>query len=74
MDKQIELEDDWDPDKFKDELCEDAWRESGAKTLEEFIKWHTKELRKFAKDVEASGLSYVDYILAERRAEAQTNA
>jgi hypothetical protein len=71
MDTQIDLEDDWDPDKFKDEICAEAWKESGATTLEEYVKWHTEELRKFAKAVEESGLSYVDYILAERKAQAQ---
>jgi hypothetical protein len=76
MAKKIKVEDDWDPDKFRDDLCRRRWIESGATTYEEYVKWHTEKLRKFQDDVKASGLSYGEYMIAFKTAQelAQTNA
>jgi hypothetical protein len=39
MGKTMILEEGWDPDKYRDELCERRWRKSGAKTGREYMKW-----------------------------------
>jgi TRAP-type C4-dicarboxylate transport system substrate-binding protein len=76
MDEQIDLEEDWTPDKYRDDLCRRRWKESGAKTREEFWKWIEARERKLTEDAEAAGLSIVDYIIAQKTAQelAQTNA
>ena len=39
MKKQIKLIPGYDPDKYRDELCEISWKKSRAKTIEEHIKY-----------------------------------
>jgi hypothetical protein len=68
MVKQIDLEEDWTPDKFKDDLSQRRWKESGATTTAEFLDWCIARQRKLQEAVEASGMGYIDYILAERKA------
>jgi len=43
----IILEKGWDPDKFRDELCEESWEKSGATTLEEYFQYVHEEIRLF---------------------------
>jgi len=44
---EIVLEEGWDPDDFRDKLCEDAWKRSGAKTLKQFVAFRMEELRQY---------------------------
>ena len=53
MEKEIVLEDEWDPDKYRDELCERAWKDSGATTLEEFIQYSREKQRKLMERLNA---------------------
>jgi hypothetical protein len=57
-------------------LNKKAWKESGATTCEEFFNWYFEKLQKFKEDVEASGLSDGEYVLAIKIAQekAQTHA
>jgi len=44
--EELVLEEGWDPDDFRDKLCEESWKRSGAKTLEEHIKFVSEETRR----------------------------
>jgi len=46
--EELVLEEGWDPDEFRDRLCEAAWKRSGAKTLEEHIKFRSEEMRQYS--------------------------
>jgi hypothetical protein len=72
--KKIKLEKGWDPDKYRDDLCRRRWKESGAKNLDEFQQWRREQERKLKEAVEASGMGYLEYLIAERKAATQANA
>jgi hypothetical protein len=69
MAKKIKLTP-YDPDKYRDELSRDAWKESGYKTSEEYSKWHLEEMREFREAVQASGLSMIEYAIQEKSKQA----
>jgi len=46
--EEIVIKDDWDPDKYRDELCEWAWKRSGAKTLKELIDYTRENVNKYS--------------------------
>jgi hypothetical protein len=74
MDKPIELEKGWDPDKYREYLNKKAWKESGATNSDEFFTWHKEQMKQFREDVKASGLSYGEYMIAFKTAQEQANA
>jgi len=47
MEKEIVLTDGYDPDKYRDDLCERSWKESGAKTVKQHLKYLMKKEREF---------------------------
>jgi len=53
MKEEIVLKPDYDPDKYRDELCKSSWIKSGAKTLEEYVLYIKEEHRKFAEQRKA---------------------
>jgi hypothetical protein len=72
MAKKIKLTP-YDPDKYRDELNQSVWEESGFKTGKEYSDWFDERLRKFEEDVKASGLSILDYVMALKIKQAQEN-
>ena len=46
MEKKIVLKPGYDPDKYRDEIHDMMWKESGAKTHEEFWKYYKERLQK----------------------------
>jgi hypothetical protein len=64
----------YDPDKYRDELNRASWEESGCKTTEEYFKWMLEQERKLREAAAASGLSIIEFIIAERKAKAKTRA
>jgi len=49
MSSEIKLKPGYDPDKYRDELCEISWIKSGAKTLEEYLLYMKEKHRKFSE-------------------------
>jgi hypothetical protein len=64
----------YDPDKYRDELNRAAWEKSGAKTTKELFSWLSEQQRKLREAAAASGLSMIEYIIAEKKAQAQAKA
>ena len=49
MKEEILLKPEYDPDKFRNDLCERSWIKSGAKTLEEYVLYIKEKHRKFSE-------------------------
>ena len=53
MKEEIVLKPGYDPDKYRNELCENSWIKSGAKTLEEYVLYIKEKHKKFAENRKA---------------------
>ena len=54
MEADIKLTSGYDPDKYRNELCESSWITSGAKTLEEYVIYIKEKHRKFSEQRKAT--------------------
>jgi hypothetical protein len=73
MAKKIKLEPGYDPDKYRDELNQSIWKDSGYKTGKEFCDWYREKLRNFREAAETRGMSLLEYAIELKRGQAQTN-
>ena len=53
MEKEFILTDGYDPDKYRDDLCESSWKESGAKTIKQHFKYLMEQERKLIEKLNA---------------------